>query len=191
MEEKRVYIINAAESQFVRFGFRKTTMEDIAKAAGIGKATLYYYFKSKEEIFTAMAGQIAQVGLQTVAEAAKTGKTPQDKLSIFGRTLAQFVKEKIEYYAAFREEVLELFPSFRKKQTNAEGYGRAVLREILQEGVQCGVFAISDVTATARLLQTLMQEFMIRVIVEENQSAWEDDIQRFLDLIMKGLETRD
>jgi AcrR family transcriptional regulator len=114
MEDKCDLIINAAESQFIRFGFRKTTMEDIAKAAGIGKATLYYYFKSKEEIFAAMTEGIAQTGVQTIVDAAQAGETPQAKFRIFGGTLAQFTKEKVDYYATFREELLETIPSIRK-----------------------------------------------------------------------------
>ena len=44
-------IIDAAKKLIQQYGLNKTTMEDIAKAAGKGKSTLYYYFKSKEDIF--------------------------------------------------------------------------------------------------------------------------------------------
>jgi len=190
MEEKRDIIINAAEGQFVRFGFRKTTMEDIAKAAGIGKATLYYYFKSKEDIFAAMAEQVAQACIKVIVDATQTGKTPQAKLRIFGHSLTQFMKEKIDYYATFREELVEIFPSIRKNQKKAEGLGLAALQSILQEGVEQHVFAIADVEATAHLLLLLMQELAERIIIEENRTTWENDIHLFLNLIVKGLETR-
>jgi len=191
MEDKHDLIINAAENQFIRFGFRKTTMEDIAKAAGIGKATLYYYFKNKEDIFAAMAERIAQTGMKTIIEAAQGGTTPQAKFRIFGSSLAQFIKEKIEYYEAFREELVEIFPSIRRKQKKAEGYGLAALQNILQEGVDQHVFAIVNVEATAQLLLLLMQELAGRIIIEENRPTWNDDVQLFLDLMLKGLEVRD
>lgn len=47
-------ILKAAEKLFQQFGLRKTTMEDIAKAMGKGKSTLYYYYNNKEEIFDAV-----------------------------------------------------------------------------------------------------------------------------------------
>ncbi len=190
MEEKRDVIINAAESQFVRFGFRKTTMEDIAKAAGIGKATLYYYFKSKEDIFAAMAEGIAQTGVQAIVDAAQTGETPQARLRIFGSTLAQFMKRKIDYYAAFREEFVEMFPSVRKKQKKAEGYVLAALQNILQEGIDQHIFAISDVEATAQLILLLMLKLTEQIVVEENLSTWNDDVNLFLELILRGLDVR-
>ena len=43
-------ILEGADKLFQKYGLGKTTMEDIAKDAGKGKSTLYYYFKSKEEI---------------------------------------------------------------------------------------------------------------------------------------------
>ena len=47
---KKETILAVAEKFFARFGIRKTTMDEIAKMARIGKSTLYYYFKSKEDI---------------------------------------------------------------------------------------------------------------------------------------------
>jgi len=47
-------IVHTASQVFSRFGFKKATMEDIANAVGMGKSSIYYYFKSKEEIFEAV-----------------------------------------------------------------------------------------------------------------------------------------
>lgn len=52
-EQKITHILDAALPVFVRFGFRKTSMADIARAAGISRASLYLSFNSKEELFRA------------------------------------------------------------------------------------------------------------------------------------------
>ncbi|MCP5048280.1 MAG: TetR/AcrR family transcriptional regulator [bacterium] len=49
-KEKKDQIIGAAIGEFIKKGFAKTTINDIAKAAGIGKGTVYEYFSTKEEI---------------------------------------------------------------------------------------------------------------------------------------------
>ncbi|PKN72465.1 MAG: TetR/AcrR family transcriptional regulator, partial [Deltaproteobacteria bacterium HGW-Deltaproteobacteria-10] len=54
-EEVKQAIKAAAKRVFAKWGLNKTTMEDIAGEAGKGKSTLYYYFKSKEEIFETVA----------------------------------------------------------------------------------------------------------------------------------------
>lgn len=49
--EKRDLIITAAENLFHRYGYSKTSIDDIARDSGLGKGTIYYYFESKEDIF--------------------------------------------------------------------------------------------------------------------------------------------
>ncbi len=49
--EKKNLIAEAAKSLFVKYGYSKTSLDDIAKEAHIGKGTIYYYFESKEDIF--------------------------------------------------------------------------------------------------------------------------------------------
>jgi DNA-binding transcriptional regulator YbjK len=50
---KSDHILDAALPVFVRYGFRKASMSDIARAAGISRASLYLSFNSKEELFRA------------------------------------------------------------------------------------------------------------------------------------------
>lgn len=52
--DKAGAILDAAQDLFTRFGFRRTTMDDIARAAGVAKGTLYLYFANKAEVFRAM-----------------------------------------------------------------------------------------------------------------------------------------
>lgn len=47
-------IIQGAKVLFERSGLKKTTMDDIAQSVGMGKSSLYYYFKSKDDVFTAV-----------------------------------------------------------------------------------------------------------------------------------------
>lgn len=54
LDIKKEQVFQAASEVFARFGFDKTTLDDIGKRAGLNKASLYYYFKNKEEIFIAV-----------------------------------------------------------------------------------------------------------------------------------------
>lgn len=53
--EKRAAILQAAYSQFARYGYRRTSMEDIARKTGMSRAFLYLHFKNKDEIFRQLA----------------------------------------------------------------------------------------------------------------------------------------
>ena len=57
----RENIVSAATEVFSRYGFKKTSMEDIARALRMGKSSIYYYFKGKEEIFQAVVDREANL----------------------------------------------------------------------------------------------------------------------------------
>jgi AcrR family transcriptional regulator len=52
--EKEHLILDAAQNRFARFGFSKVTMDEIAEDVGMAKASLYYYYPSKEDVFRAV-----------------------------------------------------------------------------------------------------------------------------------------
>ena len=56
-EIRRQQILDAARRFFVNKGFAETTMEDIAKAAGLSKGGIYHYFQGKKQVFEALVRQ--------------------------------------------------------------------------------------------------------------------------------------
>ena len=51
-QERRDGILAAAKALFTRFGYRKTSMDEVARAARVTKPTVYAYFPSKEDLLT-------------------------------------------------------------------------------------------------------------------------------------------
>jgi AcrR family transcriptional regulator len=80
-EARRAVILEAALQMFGQYGYRRTSMDDIAGEAGIAKGTIYLSFASKEEVFQALSERLAQRMLAG-AEAAmhRPGRTA-DKLA--------------------------------------------------------------------------------------------------------------
>ena len=61
---RQAHVLESALTVFVRHGFRKTSIEDIAKAAGISRQGIYLHFKDKDEIFSAAIQKALDDGLQ-------------------------------------------------------------------------------------------------------------------------------
>jgi AcrR family transcriptional regulator len=93
---KRELILRAVIPVFGQFGFKKTSMEDLATAATLSKQGLYLHFSSKEELFSAAMHQYLDDGLALVdgALSAKNNSLPDRLLDAmdawFGRHLATF-----------------------------------------------------------------------------------------------------
>jgi len=62
-ETKREAILAAAFTQFSRYGFRRTSMEDIAKETGISRASIYSHFENKEEVFRSLSASLHEQAL--------------------------------------------------------------------------------------------------------------------------------
>lgn len=79
--EKRIKLLLAAENMFFENGYHKTTVEDIAKAAGIGKSTFYEYFSSKEEILKSIVDFGSENFMQALLAELKNCNTVKEKIS--------------------------------------------------------------------------------------------------------------
>lgn len=67
---KRDAVLDAALSLFSHYGYQRTSMEDVARKAGISKGAIYLYFESKEEIFLALSAQLLERTIEAARRAA-------------------------------------------------------------------------------------------------------------------------
>jgi len=89
-DEKRDAIILGAHAQFRSYGYRKTSMEDIARELGISRASLYSYFENKDEIFRSVSLHLHEEAL-TAAEKSLAGEWRSENVSekLVGALLAR------------------------------------------------------------------------------------------------------
>jgi TetR/AcrR family transcriptional regulator, regulator of autoinduction and epiphytic fitness len=78
---RRAEILDAALRVFGQYGYRRTSVDDIAREAGIAKGTVYLSFASKEEVFQALAQRLSQQMLTDAEAASRRPGTTADKLA--------------------------------------------------------------------------------------------------------------
>ncbi len=83
MDDKILHILGAAKARFMRYGYAKTTMGDIASEAGVARQTLYNMFTSKEEIMRVVVRYAGEASLQQITSAWENAPTFADKLALF------------------------------------------------------------------------------------------------------------
>jgi len=67
--DKRSRILDAAQSLFLRYGVKRTSLDDVVREAGIAKGTLYLYFDSKDALFAAIAERLCAETFKNATEA--------------------------------------------------------------------------------------------------------------------------
>src|SRR6516225_5249986 len=79
-EDMRNRILDATERLLARLGYQKTTMDDIAREAGIGKRTIYLHFPSKEEVALGSIDRIVERLKERLQTLALSGESPAERL---------------------------------------------------------------------------------------------------------------
>jgi len=79
-------ILQAAIQLFQKYGLTKVTMDDVAKAIGKGRSSLYYYYKSREEVFEAVMHATIQQIIQEITKAVQSYPDLTSKIQIFSQT---------------------------------------------------------------------------------------------------------
>jgi AcrR family transcriptional regulator len=79
-DPKKSKITTAARAVFLRYGFKRTNMNDIAEAAGISRAALYLVYKNKEDVFVGVFLQWLDETLVEIASSMASIQMPEEKL---------------------------------------------------------------------------------------------------------------
>ncbi len=188
--ERKEFILKVAQGLFNRFGLNKTTIEDIARKARMGKASIYYYFKNKEAIFQEVIQKEGEELREKILTAIAGESTPQRKLRRYVLTRTAALKELANYYAAFQEEYFEQYAFIEKARQDHNRFEVETIRNILQEGIDQGVFAIQDVTLTAEVVLAALKGLEYHWTIQVPMETIERNVDTLLEILFRGIEKR-
>jgi len=189
-KDMREQIIESAKDIFSRFGFRKSTVDDIARSIHKAKSSIYYYFGSKEEIFEEVIRREYTYLKDRLSDALADEDTPEGKLRAYVLTRLRVLLKVSNFYRAITSEYLSYFGLIEKLRKDYVQEEVQVFRGILQEGVEKGVFKIKNIDITARTVITAMKGLEYEWATTENASELEKDVEKILDIVLYGIVAR-
>ena len=139
-DEVRDQVVQAARQVFARYGFKKTALDDIARESRKGKSTIYYYFKSKDEIFKAVIDAEAEIRNKAIEDQISQIEDPRQKLKTYIYVRMQTLKMVANYYEAIKNDLLDnlyFVNSFRNDHFEEE-INR--IQSMLREGIDLKIF---------------------------------------------------
>lgn len=193
VSKTREKFIEVARQLFARKGVENTTMNDIASASSKGRRTIYTYFKSKTEIFNAVIETETDKILSRLRLILAKPITPQEKVREYVSERFDAMKEIVGRNGSLRAGFFRDVRKVERAQRIIASKEAALLREILEEGVNNGVFRISDIKKEAIIIihsiQGLVVPFIRNGLIENGIS--QDSIKEMTaDLILKGIAVR-
>lgn len=186
----RENIIKAASIAFSKFGYKKTTLEDIAVFTNVSKTGLYYYFKNKEEVFNEVIKKEAERLQETLIKAIKQEKKPLDKFSTYIKTRMEFLAQISNYYSALRYDLMEHLSTINKNRTEFNKIELNILENIFEEGNKSGAFAISDIKSTANLTLLILISLELPLFGTDNSYNYQETLDQLTSLCLHGIIPR-
>ncbi len=186
-EMVRGEILRAAEILFQKWGIKKTTMEDIAREAGKGKSSLYYYFKDKEAVLEAVAMLQADRITRIVQEEIRHQKTAKAKLLTYVYTSFRETRRAITLYEIAKGEIKADTRLIRKVMDEYYALEEKIVGEILRFGNERKEFksiGTHDIKAAVRAIVTIMRSLTIDLFI---RNADKKLIDLIIELLSEGL----
>jgi TetR/AcrR family transcriptional regulator len=195
-EEKRQLILNAAQKRCAHFGFSKVSMEEIAADIGVSKASLYYYFATKEEIFRAVIVREQRVFIDRMEDSIRRPITATEKIKEYILNQLSFLNELANLRILNMQTLSELRPLIGDLFKNFSQQELRLMTLITEEGKENGEFSIASAQKSAELLVHLLQglRFRFKKIpehlsdIKEQNILIESELKLFADVICFGLK---
>jgi len=147
-DTNRENILKIAQDIFSKYGYKKTTLDDIANAVRKGKSSLYYYFKSKEDLFQAVIMKEVELLAKELDRVINRNTEPVDKLRDYMLTKITTFRNLANFYHALENDVTAISFINDVKHRYEQDEIRLIKR-ILIEGVRKGEFEIYDFNLAA------------------------------------------
>jgi len=186
-DEKRNQLIGIAMNVICRYGVRKTTLEDVAKAAGCSTTSLYYYFRNKEQLVREAIGGLIRATLQEMQAAVDAVSNPEEQLVAAWRALALTAKRN-GYFLSMDADLSEVIPIANDLLADFDERYAGIIEKVLSRGVSTKVFRVKDVKWTAKVLASAGSALIIKMSAETSSDEIEPWIQKLGRLVVYGVK---
>jgi len=187
-------ILDAADNLLGRYGYKKMTIDDVAREVGIGKGTIYLHFKSKEEIALARVDRIIRQLIVRLEDIARTKQPAADRLRrmLIERVLFRF--DSVQHYSESLTDILAAIrPALLARHNNHFAEEARVFAALLKEGKTRRDFVFKDTKRTASALLAATNALLPYSLSTRELGSRQDvaaQVTRIADLLIEGLKSR-
>ncbi|SEP42958.1 TetR/AcrR family transcriptional regulator [Propionispora vibrioides] len=191
MEDVKLSILSAAKIRFSRFGFQKTTINEICRDCRISKRTLYQQFPNKEELFMCLITHELEKLKAMVLTQTQNLALPVYQLSQLLQTIGvYFYENRSLLYATIKQDnTIHSLGQTNRFQTAVEKEISALIAKVILEGKQQCQFRNIDEHFVACIGFNLLQSLFItnKVLTFSDKTAVNEYTREFIDLFVNGI----
>jgi AcrR family transcriptional regulator len=197
-EAKRRAILHAAMRLVARKGIRNVRMSDIARAAGVGKGTVYEYFSGKKEIYAAIIREYLDRAEIMAVRKMFRAHTPRDKITALLTGWMESVENESEdlmmlFIDVWSEAIRRTGPEdgdIFDLRSFFQDYREYVV-SILQEGIDAGELRPVNTTVAAGSLLALCDGIMLQWLLDRESLDVKETVNTMIDIVWNGIALKE
>jgi len=184
----RTKILDAARDRMHHYGFKKTTIDEVAADAGVGKGTVYLYFESKEDIALAIMAHFKEVNIERMDEVSRDhGRTIESKLTEILSRQIMAAHESCRQNPGSIDLILSMKPHVQMRLRPYFEQEIGIIANVLEDGNQVGLLSVDEPLATARLLKHMVSGFWPPYPCTADVNRIEEEIAAIVNLVVTGM----
>ena len=193
---KKDEILDAARSLFNRYGFYKTSVDDIAQAVGMQKSSLYYYFKDKEELFISAYIREWDNVMDDLVKSAEKESGPDEKILKYVRKSLKHYERVVLEHNIPMKVIVETRNTFKNifNQTNHKSLD--FIENTIQEGIDQGYYrpvdphrvAVAILNAKYSIQYDNFMQYINSMPTPGNFKRIREEVIFIIELMLKGLK---
>lgn len=193
--DKEGIILEAAQRRFATYGYSKVTMDEIAEDIGMAKASLYYYFPTKEAIFRSVVLHEQEEFLTQINSTIQQKHTASKKLLEYVRLRLQLTERLNNLSHIHQQAWHDVKPIFKDLFGTFVQHETSCVVHILQEGKKTGEFHIEHLQKTALMILHALQGLHLRffrgydqhAISESDRVTFEQETLCLVNTLLQGI----
>lgn len=183
--KRRHEIFHQVVNVFVKKGFHETSMREIAEAAGLGKSTLYDYFKTKDEILVYFFEDQLNDLTYEAQKVALQNLSADIRLRQIMEIYIESLQANKNLFLKLTQESQRLRPQSQKQVQEKRYAYQDLVRALIDEGIREGIFRKVNSLLAARLLISGMSSV---IYGSRSTGTPQEMLRETLDIFFKGIE---
>ena len=182
-------ILGVANKLFSRFGFDKTTMDEIAKIARKAKGSLYYHFASKEDLFREVVSiEMANLKNQLSFIVNNPDLNSSEKVKKYLVKRMEILNSAANYHETLKADFFEHFHFIDDLRIELDAWEKENLKKLILQGVETGEFAIiGDIDVLLDVFIMVIKGLEIPFFLQNKYAKYSPHFEGLIGILTKGL----
>lgn len=183
-------IIDSATKYFSKYGFHKTTMDEIAKNIHKAKGVLYYYFKSKEELFNEVLKQELDKLKAALLKIVQSNNNSLTILTDYMLTRFKLLNMAVNYHETLKADFFEKYTFVKNVRDDFERFEQIQLTTIIEKGNEEGYLNVKDISPTVDVAMMIIKSIEIPLFLQDKYKEYENTLRELINMITNSLKVQ-